>query len=701
MMLSITSVLALFTLLAIASAMYFIARRIKIPYTVLLVLVGLLIVPLTKLPGIETIFGFLDDMQLTPELLFYIFLPVLIFESAFNMNMRRMVESAWTITLLAIVGLIVSASLIAGGLYLLLPGLGLEVPFIVLLLFSAIISSTDPVAVLALFKEYGAPKRLTLIFEGESLFNDGTAVALFLVVLAVAQDGFHGTSTVVEGITMFAVMVIAGIVLGIVMAMLFSRALRATRSNEFVTVTLMIVSAHIVFILGELINEHGLFGLPIHVSSIIATTISALFLGNYARHALSPRSDQYIAKSIEHLAFVANSLVFILAGILFASARINLADLWVPMLVTILVVATARAISVFAVTRPLNALKLDTIPPNWERLLAWGSLRGALAIIVVLLVPENFTPDGWNQPYSPRDFLLALTVGCILATLFVKALTIGPLIKRLRISRPEPLERAFQLDIAIYYLLTEKYRFSQQHSRGFISKDHYKQLASQVEAKLVKALARREKLVATHGANVFEQSLRLVAIGVEERYLKELYVEQEISETVYRRIKGKLTLQREKIEHAQHEAIDPSVYTDRKDVFDRLVLFIQTFLDRSYDETVPVVERLQRYRAQAIISRKALKILDQMQTQYAQPTFIESVYDKVAATYVRYLEQNQHSVHRLLDEHPRALAATTADLSVSSLHASGEKALHFLHERGIIDEALAEKIEQQYAITHP
>lgn len=701
MMLSITSVLALFTLLAIASAVYFIARRIKIPYTVLLVVVGLLLVPLTKLPGINMLFGFLDDMQLTPELLFYIFLPVLIFESAFNMNVRRMVESAWTITMLAVVGMAVSALLIAGALYLLFPGLGLEVPFIVLLLFSAIISSTDPVAVLALFKEYGAPKRLTLIFEGESLFNDGTAVALFLVVLAVAQDGFHGSSTVIEGVGMFLMMVFAGIALGIIMAMLFSRALRATRSNEFVTVTLMIVSAHIVFILGELINEYGVFGLPIHVSSIIATTISALFLGNYARYALSPRSDHYIGKSIEHLAFVANSLVFILAGILFASAKINFVDLWLPMLVTIVVVATARAVSVLAVTRPLNRFKLDTIPPNWERLLAWGSLRGALAIIVVLLVPEDFAPAGWNQPFPARDLLLALTVGCILATLFVKALTIGPMIKRLRISRPAPLEQAYQLDIGLYYLLTEKYRFSLQRSRGFVGEENYVGLAKKVDEKIARTLERRNKLVAAHGEKLFEQSLRLVAIGIEERYLKELYVEDEISEKVYRRIKGKLTLQREKIEHAQHDDIDPSVYTDRKDIFDRMIVFMQTFLDHSRDEDAPVVERLQRYRAQAIISRKALKIIDQMQTQYKQPTFIDSAYEKVTATYVRYLEQNEHAVTRLIDDHPRLLAGTMADLSASGLHASGEKALHFLRERGILDEITAEHIEQKFTIRHP
>ena len=287
-MLDIESVLSLFSLLALSSGVFFAAKRFKIPYTVLLVLVGLLIVPIVHIPVLKDVFGFLGELTLTPELLFFIFLPILIFESAFNMNIRRMVDNVWSISLLAIVGLLLSTFIIATLLFFLLPFVGISIPFIVALLFGAIISSTDPVAVLALFKEFGAPKRLTMIFEGESLFNDGTAVALFLVILAVIQQGFDGSRTIIDGVLMFGGMVIFGIIFGLFMAMLFSRALRFTRSNEFVTVTLLLISAHLVFITSEIINEKGFFGLDIHLSSIIATTFAALYLGNYSRHTLRP-----------------------------------------------------------------------------------------------------------------------------------------------------------------------------------------------------------------------------------------------------------------------------------------------------------------------------------------------------------------------------------------------------------------------------
>jgi CPA1 family monovalent cation:H+ antiporter len=393
------------------------------------VLIGLILVPLAQIPSLNPLLGFLTDVVLTPELLFYIFLPMLIFESAFNMDIRKMIDSMWSISLLSVAGLVVSATLIATAIYFILPLVGLPIPFIVALLFGSIISSTDPVAVLALFKEFGAPKRLTMILEGESLFNDGTAVALFLVVLSVATGGFHGFETIASGLGTFLLMVLLGIAFGIMMAIIFSRGLRYTKSNEFVSITLLIVSAHIVFILCELINEHPIFGIQLHISSIIATTVSSLFLGNYTRHSLSPKSDEYLNKSIEHLAFVANSLVFLLAGLLFASTEIDLAELSVPIIITILIVALSRMASVYLITKPLNMSKKELIPESWQMLLAWGSLRGALAIIVVLLVPDDLDISGWSYAYSVKELLIALTIGCILATLFIKALTIGPLIK--------------------------------------------------------------------------------------------------------------------------------------------------------------------------------------------------------------------------------------------------------------------------------
>lgn len=698
-MLTLTSVLAMFSLLAIASALFFAAKRVKLPYTVLLVLTGILLVPIVSLPGLEPIFGFLDDLKLSPELLFYIFLPVLIFESAFNMNIRRMVESAWSITLLSIIGLLISTLVIASSLYFILPLVGLEIPFIVALLFGSIISATDPVAVLALFKDYGAPKRLSLIFEGESLFNDGTAVALFLVVLTIAQNGFDGASTVLDGVLMFAGMVIIGALIGLVMASLFSLALRYTRSNEFVTVTLLVISAHLVFITTEAVNQNGIFGLHIHVSPIIATTVAALFLGNYARHILLPRTDQYLTQTVELVAFVANSLVFLLAGILFATTQINLADLWLPILITIIVVALARVITVYSIGIPLNRSKLEApLPSSWLKLLSWGSLRGALAIIIVFLIPEDLTLPDWAYAYSVRDFILALTIGCILATLFIKAPTIGPLIRRYKLSDPRAIDRAHEVDMGIYYLLTEQSRFAAQKTRGFVRDSEYRLLEAQLIDKEKEAYVRRDSLLEEHGLKIFEQSLHLTAIDVEEHYLQDLYVNEEVSERVYRAIKGKLSLQREKIEHAQHEDINPSLYRDRKDIFDRLVALIQSPFGKKTMGHEPA-ERLEYYRAQMIIARKALKTLNEMQTTYERPIFMPEAYDKVVTKYSKYKQQSAEKLDTVLAAHTDDLAPYLRILAARSLRSSGNRAISYLQTRGIATEANSHDIEERYSVS--
>ncbi len=221
MTIELPAILSVLTLLAIASAVYFIAKKIHTPYTVLLVATGFLLVPLSRIP----FFSFIREFSLTPTMLFYVFLPILIFESAYNMNTRRLMENIRSISLLAIVSLIISAVFIAFAIYFIFGFFGFYVPFILALLFGALISATDPVAVLALFKDFGAPRRLSLILEGESLFNDGTAVALFLVLLEIAVDGFHGLTSVTEGVFLFTTMAFGGIVFGAVMGMIFAKAI--------------------------------------------------------------------------------------------------------------------------------------------------------------------------------------------------------------------------------------------------------------------------------------------------------------------------------------------------------------------------------------------------------------------------------------------------------------------------------------------
>ena len=388
-------------------------------------------------PHTSTNFHFFGEFTLTPELLFYLLLPTLIFESAYNINVRRMVEDTWIILILSVIGLLVSTVVIAFALYFTLGLFGLSVPFIVVLLFGALISATDPVAVLALFKEYGAPRRLSLIFEGESLFNDATAVALFLVLLEVARFGYTGFDTILEGTVSFTSMMVGGALFGVLMGGIFAKLIGLVRENETASITLTVVLAHVTFILAEVLSHQLSFGgFHFYLSPIIATTIAALLMGNYGRSKIHPRAEEFVEKFWGQLAFFANSLIFILIGILFISVPTLDLNMILVVVATIFIVAIARAISIYPVVGLFNSVSSNNqkVPMAWQHLLSWGSLRGALAVTMVLLIPDDLVFTGWSMDMSPKDFLMALTVGCIFATLFIKATTIGKIMNKLKLD---------------------------------------------------------------------------------------------------------------------------------------------------------------------------------------------------------------------------------------------------------------------------
>jgi len=205
----------------------------------------------------------------------------------------------------------------------------------------------------------------------------------------------------------------------------FSQLIGRLKNEEFLELALTLSLAHTTFIAAEIIN-HFLFP----VSGVIATTIAAMVLGNYGRYKISPRVEKTMGHYWEFFAFLSNSLVFMLVGIMVVELRVDWMSLALPISIAVLVVILGRAISVYSVVGVLNAVKLEErIPTSWQHLLSWGSLRGALAVIMVLLIPEDLVISGWTLDISVRDFVLALTVGCIVFTTFVKATTIFPIMR--------------------------------------------------------------------------------------------------------------------------------------------------------------------------------------------------------------------------------------------------------------------------------
>jgi len=177
-----------------------------------------------------------------------------------------------------------------------------------------------------------------------------------------------------------------------------------------------------------------------------------------------------------------------------------------------------------------------------------------------------------------------MTIGCILATLFIKALTIGPMIKKMKIDALSPFRKAYNNDLGLYYLVTERHRILDQKKRGYIQNCDFDIISKKIENKIKDTLAIRKEMAKEYGNKLSEQTLRYAAINIEFHYLQELYNNDEIDEIIYRKINGKLSLQIEKIEHGKFEEIDPSLYIDRKDIFERLMIFIQFKIARKNAE---------------------------------------------------------------------------------------------------------------------
>jgi monovalent cation:H+ antiporter, CPA1 family len=666
---TVTSLLALFSLLAVSCLTYFAAARFKVPFTVLLVAVGLLLVPLAQTP----VFAFLKDFQLTPELLFYIFLPILIFESAYNIKVRKIQENILSISLLAVVSLLISVALVAVGLYYLFGVFGLIVPPIVLLLFGALISATDPVAVLALFKEYGAPRRLSLIFEGESLFNDGTAVALFLVLLEVAYKGYHGVSTMGEGIFLFASMVVGGIAFGLAMGLGFSKLIEATRSNENVSIILMLVLAHLTFILAEVISHHAVIaGVEIKVSAIIATTIASIVMGNYGRYKVDPHAEEFVEKFWAQFAFMINALVFILMGLLFAALPIRIMDFILPIGIAILVVAIGRALSIYPVVGFLNWLKKEEhIPMSWQNLLAWGSLRGALAVTMVLMIPADWRPDGWVYEYSPRDFIMALTIGCIYATLFIKAITIGPMIRKMGLNQLTDVEKVEYRDAACYIHAHAMQRMEKLCDKGYVDATSFKAVVTDMD-KTYEAARRRFKV--TDKPLLAHAALNIHALGIERYYLHDLFVHGEVNDWIVRRIQSVINDQIDKLEHGETLAEHPG--SVKGDWLDLLVDWLHAHSPR-YQERA-FIEKFLYYRAKIIITRKVIKEM----TEFSEANVKLFTADDVKPVIDRYRAYNKSAkeqVAKLLAQHGAELEKINAKLASKA----AEK-----HQHELLDELL-------------
>ena len=388
------------------------AAYLKLPPPVLLGVVG---VALGGFPAVLSQLGwstrsdpFADifvELPVSSATFIYVFLPLFVFEAGIVTNVRRTVEDAAPILLLAIVATLITTAVIGLALW---PFAG--VSLVVCLLLGAVVATTDPAAVIAIFRDVGAPARLTRLVEGEALLNDAAAISLFAVLLGMivsAQEPDIGS-----GLSEFFLSFIGGGLLGLLAGRALLAVIPWVRDDRLAEATLTLALAYGVFIAAE-----RLF----HVSGVVAVLGSGLTVSALGRSRIAPYNWSFLTDLWDQIAFWARSLVFILASILVPGllGDVGLRDL---MLVAVLVAAAfgARILVLFVLVPPLEFFKLtQPISSAYKLAITWGGLRGALTLVLALAATENAALGP-----EVKRFVAILATGLVLFTLFVNGTTL-------------------------------------------------------------------------------------------------------------------------------------------------------------------------------------------------------------------------------------------------------------------------------------
>jgi monovalent cation:H+ antiporter, CPA1 family len=419
-------------LLAVVGVCQPLARYLKLPQPVLLGVVG---VALGVVPVVLSGFGsaggshvFADAFARLPvssATFIYVFLPPLVFEAGIATDVRRMIEDAAPILLLAIIATLVTTAAIGMALW---PIAG--VPLVVCLLLGAAVATTDPAAVIAIFRDVGAPGRLTRLVEGEALLNDAAAIALFTVLLGMivaAREPDIGF-----GLGEFFLSFVGGGLLGFVAGRALLGLVPWLGDDRLAEGTLSLALAYGVFVLAD-----RLF----HVSGVVAVLASGLTVSALGRSRLAPYNWSFLTDLWDQIAFWARSLVFVLASILVPRllGNVGLRDLGL-LAVLVATAFAARILVLFVLVPPLEYFRLtQPISSAFKLAIIWGGLRGALTLVLALAVTEHA-----GLPHAAQRFVAVLATGLVLFTLFVNGTTLRLVIALLGLDRLSPRDQVLR-----------------------------------------------------------------------------------------------------------------------------------------------------------------------------------------------------------------------------------------------------------------
>ncbi len=423
-------------LLLIASAVAVAARRLRVPYTVGLVIIGLVITLLNP-----------QQVRFAPQIIMLLLVPPLVFEAAFHIRVDDLRHDLGLILLLAVPGVVLT-TLLVGWLVSWGTGLALQAA----LVFGGLIAATDPVAVVALFRSLGAPRRLQVLLESESLLNDGTAIVMFGLMLSAALQGSFDLR---QSITQFITVSGGGVVVGLIFGLSISQFIKRI-DDPLVETTLTTALAFGSYLLAE----------TLHVSGVLAVVTAGIISGNTSRETMSASTRLVVYNFWEYAAFIANSFIFLLIGL---TIDLNiLFENWQAIAWAIFAALVARIVSTYG----FSVFRRE-VPAKWKHVLFWGGLRGAITLALALSLPEE------GIFAAERGRLQAMAFGVVLFTLLVQGFSMNWLVKKLKLIVRLPAQDEYELRHARFVAGRSSYDYLRRRSQeGMISEHTWQKLSA-------------------------------------------------------------------------------------------------------------------------------------------------------------------------------------------------------------------------------
>ncbi len=408
----------LFTVIALLTTIcalfaYVNFRYVKLPTTIGLMLIALvssiaiLIVGQFNTSVLDGVKGLVSQIDF-PQVLLEVMLSFLLFAGALHTDMELMREQKWSILIFATIGVLISTFLAGSLFFYVLPVLGFSLPFIHCLLLGALISPTDPIAVLGILKEAKIPKNLEIVITGESLFNDGVGVVIFLTILEIA---IMGPSEITPGeiALLFGEEVGGGLLLGMGLGYLTYRLMKSIDHYQ----------TEVLLSLALVMGGYALAS-ALHFSGPLAVVVAGLFIGNQGRsEAMSSETVEYLDKFWELVDESLNALLFVLIGLEIVVIPF-LDDFWLPGVVGIVLVLFARFCSVYL---PILVLRRSVnFMPRTPLIMTWGGLRGGISIALALSLPAAMS----------KDIILSITYCIVIFSILIQGLSLGPIVKEVK-----------------------------------------------------------------------------------------------------------------------------------------------------------------------------------------------------------------------------------------------------------------------------